>query len=148
MNELLYHGTTETRWANPCVDNNGRLYVVVDSKDAENYAAESGESEWDDEIHQEGGFMPKLILVQFQINSLINLAMREFGVELEPDWGWVDSKARETGRLPESFTWEESLKSVGSFCVYGFEEKYKALGVVLYETTLDENTLGVTTHLF
>lgn len=116
--EMVYHGTTMKRWeqAEP-----GMLYVVDDRSDAANYAMEAGESDHYDRHQGEMVDDPEIVLivVEFRLTDLLNL-----GLELQPDWGWVEGRAtdRSTWGQPEP-TWEDSLRAVGSFCIEGFNHK-------------------------
>ena len=131
---LLFHGTTKLRWTTPVEKGDCRLYVVASQAEADSYASESGEAEWDESIHIIGELEPELIVLKFDLEDIKRLV--EFGdVELEPDWGWADQVVRESGGK-HTPTWEESLAAVGSFCIFGFSESHKTLAIVIEPETV------------
>lgn len=124
-NYTFYHGTTKKQWQNP--ENDGTLlYLTVSLSEAESYASEMGESEWDDDIHTEGGLVPELMVLSFSLKELEALP-----ITLEPDWGWVtglEYELKYQGKVMETIpSWQESLEKVGSIAVSGFEESHKLL---------------------
>jgi hypothetical protein len=126
-----YHGTTAKSWrANKKSIRD--LYLITSIEDARRYACDAGESEWDDDIHSEGGLVPELIVVTFSIEDIEALAATG-KVELQPDWGWVrgvEQEAERTGLPASTPTWKESMEAVGSLVVSGFSAKHKALGSI------------------
>lgn len=129
----LYHGTTKNNWNSDNPDKvieSGNLYVVKCYNEAKIYSEETGESEWDEEIHIEGGNSPLPIIVQFDMDQL-NLLRLKGLVSFEPDWGWIQALEADTKQTYDNLTWEDSFNAVGSFCVNGFNETHKKLGTVL-----------------
>lgn len=140
--KTLYHGTTAARWAEPEADG-APLYLVNSYSEAEHYATEAGEAEWDEDVHEEGGNMPKVIVLAFPMDEIKALAAAG-AVQLEPDWGWVQSEEHEAKIAKEKFVtpgWEESMAKVGSIAVAGFQEDHKKLGSIV-EGPVDEHTAG------
>lgn len=124
---LVYHGTTKASWAK---SEAGTLYLTSSLEEAKKYAEGCGESEWDDDIHVAGVREPALIVLAFNLSDLTALAASN-PIQLDPDWGWVEGLEHDlkaNGKKLESHpTWEDSLEHVGSFCIEGFDPKFKVL---------------------
>ena len=119
----VYHGTCPRLWKKSGAGVGFNLYLVSDRAEAESYANEACKSSRD-----------KPIIVTFTMHGLLALEHGTPSVELDPDWGWVDSYENELKNrgevLEENPTWQESFEAVGSFCVAGFKDEFKNLGRV------------------
>jgi hypothetical protein len=122
--DFLYHGTTRASWE---AEGRGPLYLTSSRAEAWSYANEAGEAEWDDEVHDEQ-HQPENVVAAFQADQILRM-LAAGGIELNPDWGWVDGQNADeckTKTAPtHDFSWFESLSKVGSFCVAGFGPEHK-----------------------
>lgn len=106
---IVYHGTSKRawsglgRWKRRKSDPN-LLYLVNDLGDAGVYAYDTAA------VDEEDGHHPEPIVMAIEFDALK-------GVELLPDYGWVDAT--------EETTWRESLNAVGSFAISGDIESLK-----------------------
>jgi hypothetical protein len=134
---ILYHGTTAKSWRTTHTESS-TLYVTLTLSDAELYAQETFESEYEENPRG------KAKVFAIQPDRLKRLLSSE-GVTLEPDWGWVEAQQHEAKRNGGTFTeadatWEKSLKACGSIAISGFIDAHKPLFKALTEeVALDAN---------
>jgi hypothetical protein len=106
---MVYHGTSERawkglgRWKRKKSDER-ILYLVRDLGEAGRYAYETAAADELDGYDQK----PLVMAIRFEDLS---------GMELHPDYGWVD--------VTDDSTWQDSLNAVGSFSVVGDIESLK-----------------------
>lgn len=119
---VLFHGTTRRQWRK----RHGLpsdLYLTSSRTDAERYAEEAGECEFED--------FKKAVPIVVQIGpSILKKLLDKPGIELQPDWGWVESQEHEARRNNASFTdadatWSNSLEKCRGVVISGFEDKFK-----------------------
>ena len=126
----LYHGTTRRQWRKRHGEPS-YLNLTSSRVDAENYASEWYESETDDF----GNCHP--MVVQIEPKALVKLLKRP-GVQLQPDWGWVEGQEHDAKKNGGVFveadaTWQNSFSKCHAVGIAGFEDKFKKSFEVVQE---------------
>jgi hypothetical protein len=119
---VFYHGTTRRAWRKR---NEDPSYINLTSslEDAERYAEETGESEYEDC----GRSHPIVMKIS---PSALELLLTKPGVELQPDWGWVEGQEHASRNGYGTFTdadatWQNSLEKCSGIGIGGFQNKFK-----------------------
>lgn len=131
---VFYHGTTRKAWRK-CNEEPACLYLTSSVKEAEHYAQEAGEVEYEDC----GRAHP--IVVKISPSALRGLLAKP-GVEIQPDWGWVEGlehDARKNGGVfkDSDATWQNSLLKCSSISLGGFQNGFKKLFKDIKEPEVD-----------
>lgn len=103
---LLFHGTSRRAWRKR-YPKPGVLYMVRDPQEALSYAFQTAEYD------ETEGHAPEPIVLSVQLDDLKGLRRLP------------DDAAIRSGELPESATWKDTLRAVGSIAVFGPIDKYK-----------------------
>lgn len=122
----LFHGTTKNNWMKGR-EGQSTLYLTRSRRDAENYAEETSESEWEED------HTPVQVIAAIGGHQLQTLAEMP-GVEIHPDWGWVEGMEHENSQegvdSKREYTWQESFNACGCVSISGFTDEHKGLFVV------------------
>lgn len=115
---VLYHGTSEKRWAMPGSPIDG-LYVTDCLEVARHYA-----NEW----HEYQGETP--LVLAFELSAL----QRFDDLKFNPNWETVDQYrngycAPVQDKTADDLTWMDTLAINGTFSILGFGESHKLLAV-------------------
>lgn len=118
----LYHGTTNSLWNNSD-QSISTLYLTKSCKDAEIYAENGFIYEYEDNPRV------KMAILKISPRALSEL-LRQEGVELDPDWGWVDAQENEAKYFGREFhvdniTWRDSFNACGCVSIAGFKDEHK-----------------------
>lgn len=132
---VFYHGTTRRAWRKRHEDPS---YINLTSslEDAERYAEETGESEYEDC----GRSHPIVMKIS---PSALELLLTKPGVELQPDWGWVEGQEHASRNGYGTFTdadatWQNSLEKCSGIGVGGFQNKFKKAFELAVDLALEE----------
>lgn len=134
---ILFHGTTARSWR-ATHDDPSMLYLTVSRSDAELYAQETYEAEYDEN--------PRGKTKVFAISpDRLKALLEHTEVTLVPDWGWVEAQEHEAARNGGTFveadaTWDKSLKACGSLALSGFIDSHKRFfKALVQEASLETN---------
>lgn len=94
-------------------------------KEAELYAQGAGEAEYEDC----GRAHPMVVKIS---PSALRSLLAKPGVELQPDWGWVEGMEHDASKNGGTFndsdaTWQNSLIKCHSVSLEGFKNRFKKL---------------------
>lgn len=131
---VFYHGTTRKAWRKRD-EEPSYLYLTSSMKDAEIYAQEAGEAEYEDC----GRAHPMVVKIS---PSALRGLLTKPGVELQPDWGWVEGLEHDARKNGGTFkdsdaTWQNSLVRCSSVSLEGFQNRFKKLFDDVKEPKLD-----------
>lgn len=123
---VLYHGTTRKMWRSK-PESPSCLYLTSSLEGAEHYATETSESEY------EANRRTRIHVVKLTPQALATI-LQTPGVELQPDWGWVEAQEHDAKRNRGTFTdadstWQNSLAKCKGLVIAGFQNGHKALFV-------------------
>lgn len=137
---VFYHGTTRKEWRKRHEDPS---YINLTSslEDAERYASEAGEAEYEDC----GRSHPMVMKIS---PSALELLLTKPGVELQPDWGWVEGQEHNAKRNGGTFTdadstWQNSLEKCNGIGIGGFRNKFKKVFEMAVDLTLEPESPGL-----
>ncbi len=102
---LLFHGTSRRSWRKRHVKP-GILYLASQPENALQYAYDTAAYD------EEEGYVPEPIVLSVQLDALKGLRRLP------------DDAAIRSGELPESATWKDTRRVVGSMAVLGSIDKY------------------------
>jgi hypothetical protein len=103
------------------------LYLTSSLEGVERYAIETSESEY------EANRRTRIHVVKLTPQALAKI-LQTPGVELQPDWGWVETQEHDAKRNRGTFTdadctWHNSLAKCKGLVIAGFQNGHKALFV-------------------
>jgi hypothetical protein len=135
---VFYHGTTRKEWRKRHEDPS---YINLSSslEDAELYASGAGEAEWEDF----GNARPIVMKIS---PSALELLLTKPGVELQPDWGWVEGQEHNAKRngigtfTDADATWQNSLEKCSGIGIGGFRNKFKKAFELAVDLALEEES--------
>ncbi|MDT8924622.1 hypothetical protein RBE51_17585 [Pseudomonas taiwanensis] len=121
---VLYHGTTRKAWRKSD-EEPSYLYLTSSLKEAEHYAQDAGEAEYEDC----GRAHPIVVKIS---PSELRCLLAKPGVEIQPDWGWVEGMEHDARKNGGTFkdsdaTWQNSLTKCCGICLGGFQNSFKKL---------------------
>jgi hypothetical protein len=119
---VLYHGTTRKMWRSK-PESPSCLYLTTSLEGAERYATETSESEY------ESNRRTRIHVVRLTPHALAKI-LQTSGVELQPDWGWVEAQEHDAKRNRGTFTdadctWQNSLAKCKGLVIAGFDNAHK-----------------------
>jgi hypothetical protein len=134
---VFYHGTTRKAWRKRHEDPS-YLNLTSSLEDAERYASESGEAEYEDC----GRSHPVVMKIS---PSALELLLTKPGVELQPDWGWVEGQEHDARKGFGTFTdadatWQNSLEKCSGIGIGGFRNKFKKAFELAVDLALEQES--------
>jgi hypothetical protein len=119
---MLYHGTTRNMWRSKH-ESPSCLYLTTSLEGAERYATETSESEY------ESNRRTRIQVLRLTPHALARI-LQTPGVELQPDWGWVEAQEHDAKHNRGTFndadcTWQNSLAQCKGLVISGFDNAHK-----------------------